>query len=81
MIEPTQCQRVLNLFHDHQGVLNTGDFLDNVYLRNEWRARLTDLRRKGFKIESFKVTPKVWAYRLLESQPEFETEKIPAPIV
>lgn len=70
MTDPTQCQLVLNLFHSHGGVLHTGDFLDDVHLRNEWRARLTDLRRKGYKIESFKATPKVWTYRLLEAQPE-----------
>lgn len=69
-MEKTQYQRVLDMFHAHGGVLHTGDFLDDVHLRNEWRARLTDLRRKGYKIESFKATPKVWCYRLCDSQPD-----------
>lgn len=70
MTEPTQCQRVLNLFHANGGVLYTGDFLGDVHLRNEWRARLTELRHRGYKIESFKATPKAWVYRLGEAQPE-----------
>jgi hypothetical protein len=64
--EPYQYERVLALFNAHQGVLHTGDFLDDIHLRNEWRARLTELRRKGYKIESFKASPKVWCYRLIE---------------
>ena len=70
MSELYQWQRVLDLFHSHGNVLYTGDFLDDVHLRNEWRARLTELRGRGFKIESFKATPKVWCYRLGEAQPE-----------
>jgi len=75
MTERFQWQRVLDLFHAHGNVLHTSHFLDDVHLRNEWRARLTDLRNKGYRIEAFRVhgNPKIWVYRLTD-KPYVQTE-------
>lgn len=46
----SQKETLVKLFKDHHGVLTLGEILSSP-IGYEWRARATELRRDGYKIE------------------------------
>lgn len=63
-------QYLLDKFHSNGNVLHTIDFATDVHVACEYRRLLShDLPSKGYVIERTKITPKMWRYRLIESQP------------
>jgi hypothetical protein len=67
--EPYAWEYVINKFRAHDNVLSTYDFISDIKTAAEYRRLLCDLKKKGFRIESFKATPRHWIYRLAESSP------------
>ena len=66
-------QYVLDKFHAHNNILSTFDFISDIKTAAEYRRILCDLKKKGYRVESFKATPRQWVYRLVESQPDLLT--------
>lgn len=46
----TQKEHLLELFHLHHGRMTLGQILESP-VGYEWRARATELRREGYRIE------------------------------
>jgi hypothetical protein len=65
--EPYAWERMVAKFRKNGGVLLTSDFRGDVHLFDEWRRIIVkDLPRHGFRVQSKKITPKLWEYRLME---------------
>lgn len=60
-------QHAIDKFRAHGGTLSTMDFITDIKLAAEYRRVLCDLKKKGYRILSQKVTPKHWRYTLLET--------------
>ena len=63
-------QYVLDKFHAHHNTLSTFDFISDIKTAAEYRRILCDLKKKGYRVESLKATPRHWVYRLIETQPD-----------
>jgi hypothetical protein len=64
----TQCEQLISVFKEHENVATLGDILKSP-VGYEWRARATELRRRGYRIElvfSDRKYPSHNTYRLLE---------------
>ena len=70
----TQTEKLLLLFQQHGNLLRLGQI--PVEIGYEWRARATELRRKGYQINLIKKnrdTPAENLYELIEP-PKFEQD-------
>ena len=62
--KPSQCQQILDLFIDQNGVASTGDFLNKIKIA-QYNARIFQLRAAGWIINKEQhLQTGSWIYRL-----------------
>jgi hypothetical protein len=64
MNDKPQWQQVLDMFNLNPDGLTTADFCSTVGLAAEYRRAISDLRRKGYRIDAEKIRQGSFLYKL-----------------
>jgi len=64
----TQCEQVLSMFRNNPGGVTTAEWITTPPLGAEYRARISELRRAGYRITCERIRKGCFLYKLVEGQ-------------